>query len=152
MPDFRKKSFFQQGFLAFAPVIRSGKDVRWTHQEKRGDPETMHAGLIILLSLAGLIVLVLLVLFISAYRIDFDKIYREDSKCTFTDLKIFVSAYIENFKSHVICNNELFIEPVVNNVNDTKTLDVSMFYKLIHPEPNSVYADILLIVEKMDFS
>lgn len=84
--------------------------------------------------------------------IDFDKIYREDSKCTFTDLKIFVSAYIENFKSHAICHNELFIEPVVNNVNDTKTLDVSMFYKLIHPEHCSIYADILLIVEKMDFS
>ena len=84
--------------------------------------------------------------------IDFDKIYREDSKCTFTDLKAFVSAYIENFKSHAICHNELFIEPVVNNVNDTKTLDVSIFYKLIHPEHCSIYADILLIVEKMDFS
>lgn len=84
--------------------------------------------------------------------IDFDKIYRVDSKCTFTDLKIFVSAYIENFKSHAICNNELFIEPVVNNVNDTKTLDVSIFYKFIHPEHCSIYTDILLIVEKMDFS
>jgi hypothetical protein len=84
--------------------------------------------------------------------IDFDKIYREDSKCTFTDLKAFVSAYIENFKSHAICHNELFIEPIVNNVNDTKTLAVSIFYKLISPEPCSVYADILLILEKMDFS
>lgn len=84
--------------------------------------------------------------------IDFDKIYREDSKCTFTDLKAFVSAYIENFKSHAICHNELFIEPIVNNVNDTKVLDVSIFYKLIHPEHCSIYADILLIVEKMDFS
>lgn len=84
--------------------------------------------------------------------IDFDKIYREDSKCTFTDLKAFVSAYIENFKSHAICHNEMFIEPVVNIINDTKTLDVSIFYKLIHPEHCSIYADILLIVEKMDFS
>lgn len=84
--------------------------------------------------------------------IDFNKIYREDSKCTFTDLKAFVSAYIENFKSHVICHNEMFIEPVVNIINDTKTLDATMFYKLIHPEHCSIYADILLIVEKMDFS
>jgi hypothetical protein len=84
--------------------------------------------------------------------IDFDKIYREDSKCTFTDLKGFVSAYIENFKSHAICHNELFIEPIVNNPNDTKTLDASIFYKLIHPEHCSAYADILLIVQKMDFS
>ena len=84
--------------------------------------------------------------------VDFDKIYREDSKCTFTDLKAFVSAYIENFKSHMICSNELFIEPIVNNPNDTKTLDVSIFYKLIYPEHCSIYADILLIVEKMDFS
>lgn len=84
--------------------------------------------------------------------IDFDKIYREDSKCTFTNLKAFISAYIENFKSHAICHNELFIEPIVNNVNDTKVLDVSIFYKLIHPEHCSIYADILLIVEKMDFS
>lgn len=84
--------------------------------------------------------------------IDFDKIYREDSKCTFTNLKAFVSAYVENFKSHAICSNELFIEPIVNNPNDTKTLDVSIFYKLIHPEHCSIYADILLIVEKMNFS
>ena len=84
--------------------------------------------------------------------IDFDKIYREDSKCTFTELKIFVSAFIENFKRMAICHNEMFIEPVVNNVNDTKTLDVTIFYKLINPEPNNAYADILLIVEKMDFS
>lgn len=84
--------------------------------------------------------------------IDFDKIYREDSKCTFTNLKAFVSAYIENFKSYAICHNELFIEPIANNPNDTKTLDVSIFYKLIHPEHCSVYADILLIVQKMDFS
>lgn len=84
--------------------------------------------------------------------VDFDKIYREDSKCTFTDLKLFVSAYIENFKSMVICHNEMFIEPAVSIINDAKTLDVSIFYKFIHPEPNSVYADILLIVEKMDFS
>ena len=39
----------------------------------------MHAGLIILLSLAGLIVLVLAVLFISAYRIDFNKTYPRES-------------------------------------------------------------------------
>ena len=84
--------------------------------------------------------------------IDFDKIYREDSKCTFTDLKAFVSAYIENFKSHAICHNEMFIEPVVNIINDTKTLDVSIFYRLIHPEHCNIYADILLILEKMDFS
>lgn len=84
--------------------------------------------------------------------IDFDTIYREDSKCTFTDLKGFVSAYIENLKSHMICSNELFVEPIVNNPNDTKTVDVSIFYKLIHPEHCSIYADILLIVEKMDFS
>lgn len=84
--------------------------------------------------------------------IDFNKIYREDSKCTFTDLKAFVSAYIENFKSHVICHNEMFIEPVVNIINDTKTLDASIFYRLIHPEHCNIYADILLIVEKMDFS
>lgn len=84
--------------------------------------------------------------------IDFDKIYREDSKCTFTNLKLFVSAYIENFKSMIICHNEMFIEPVVNIINDTKTLDVSIFCKFIHPEPHSVYADILLIVQKMDFS
>ena len=84
--------------------------------------------------------------------INFDKIYREDSKCTFTNLKDFISAYIENFKSHAICHNELFIEPIVNNVNDTKVLDVSIFYRLIQPEHCSIYADILLIVEKMDFS
>ena len=84
--------------------------------------------------------------------IDFDKIYREDSKCTFTNLKLFVSAYIENFKSMTICHNEMFIEPVASIINDTKTLDVVMFYKLIHPEHCSIYADILLIVEKMDFS
>lgn len=84
--------------------------------------------------------------------IDFDKIYREDSKCAFANLKGFVSAYIENLKSHMICSNDLFIEPIVNNPNDTKTLDVSIFYKLIHPEHCSVYADILLIVQKMDFS
>lgn len=84
--------------------------------------------------------------------IDFDKIYREDSKCTFTNLKICVTAYVENFKSNMICHNELFIEPIVNNPNDTKTLDVSIFYKPFHPEPSSVYADILLIVQKMDFS
>lgn len=82
--------------------------------------------------------------------IDFDKIYREDSKCTFTDLKAFVSAYVENFKSHMICSNELFIEPIVNNPNDTKTLDASIFFRLIHPEPHSIYADILLIVEEVD--
>lgn len=82
--------------------------------------------------------------------IDFDKIYREDSKCTFTNLKLFVSAYIENFKSHMICHNEMFIEPIVNNINDTKNLDVVMFYKLIHPEHCSIYADILLIVEEVD--
>ncbi len=81
--------------------------------------------------------------------IDFDKIYREDSKCTFTELKCFALAYIENFKSHAICSNELFVEPIVNNVNDTKTLDVSIFFKPTYP---SAYADILLIVEKMDFS
>lgn len=84
--------------------------------------------------------------------LDFDTIYREDSKCTFTDLKAFVSAYIENFKAHMICNNEYFVEKPVSIINDSKELDVSIFYKLIHPEPNSVYADILLIVEKMDFS
>ena len=84
--------------------------------------------------------------------IDFDKIYREDSKCTFTDLKVFVSAYIENLKSHMICSNELFVEPIVSNPNDTKTLDVSIFYKFIYPEQYSIYADILLIVQKMDFS
>ena len=82
--------------------------------------------------------------------IDFDKIYREDSKCTFTDLKIFVSAYIENFKSMTICHNEMFIEPVASIINDTKTLDVSIFYKFIHPEHCSIYADILLIVEEVN--
>ena len=84
--------------------------------------------------------------------IDFDKIYREDSKCTFTNLKLFISAYIENFKSMTICHNEMFIEPVVSIINDAKTLDVSIFYKFINPEPHIVYADILLIVEEMDFS
>ncbi len=39
----------------------------------------MHAGLIILLSVIGLIVLVLLILFISAYRIDFNKTYPRES-------------------------------------------------------------------------
>lgn len=82
--------------------------------------------------------------------VDFDKIYREDSKCTFTNLKLFVSAYIENFKSMTICHNEMFVEPAVSIINDAKTLDVSIFYKFIHPEHCSIYADILLIVEEVN--
>ena len=84
--------------------------------------------------------------------IDFDKIYREDSKCTFTDLKVFVLAYInrDTFnKEYTVCHNELFVEPIVNNTNDTKTLDVSIFFKPTYP---GTYVDILLIVQKMDFS
>lgn len=75
-----------------------------------------------------------------------DKIYRMDDICTFTNLKAFINAYSYKIEANMICLTENFIETPVEKINDSKTMNVSIFFKI-----NSTgYPDILLIVKEVD--
>jgi hypothetical protein len=75
-----------------------------------------------------------------------DKIYRIDDICTFTNLKTFINVYSYKIEGNVICLTENFIETPVEEINDSKTMNVSIFFKI-----NSTgYPDILLIVKEVD--
>lgn len=76
-----------------------------------------------------------------------DKIYRMDDICTFTNLKAYINAYSYKTEGNMICSTENFIETPVEEINDSKTMNVSIFFKINY---STGYPDILLIVKEVD--
>jgi hypothetical protein len=72
-----------------------------------------------------------------------DKIYRMDDICTFTNLKAFINVYSYKIELNMICSIENFIEIPVEEINGSKTMKVSIFFK-VNPKG---YPSILLIVK-----
>ena len=75
-----------------------------------------------------------------------DKIYRMDDICTFTNLKAFINVHSYKTEGNIICLTENFIETPVEKINDSKTMNVSIFFKV----SSAGYPDILLIVKEVN--